>query len=57
MNFSKGEQGEFCIQTLVLLPGPRLLYGELALLGQGGVCPCLRAFSLETLCGGWDQAG
>lgn len=28
--------GEFCVQTLVLLPGPRLLYGELALLDQEG---------------------
>ena len=57
MNFSKGEQGEFSVQTVVLLPGPRHCYGELAFVGQGVMCPCLRAFSLETLCGGWDQAG
>lgn len=42
---------------MILLPGPRHCYRELALLGQGGMCPCLRAFSLETLCGAGIRLG
>lgn len=58
MDFSKGGQGGFCVRYWYCYLGHVICAGELDSLGQGGGVSFLsESFSLESLCGGWAQAG